>query len=103
MHLLPRTEWMLLKEDIILRDMFGCVLQVLADGGRVAYTVLFNTTATHGLPAALNSASNALLRSITSGSAADRRISVVNHPMPTLKDEAAVKFSRVAGISNHPS
>lgn len=61
----------------------------------MAYTVLFNTTATHGLPAALNEASSALLRAVTGNPAAG--ISVRSHPMPTLQNEAAVKFSKVAG------
>lgn len=64
--------------------------------GGVAYTVLFNTTATHGLPAAINEASSALLRAVTGNPAAG--ISVRNHPMPTLQNEAAVKFSKVAGL-----
>lgn len=71
-------------------------LQVLEQGGRASYTVLFNTTATHGLPAALNQASNALLRTITGNPTAG--IAVRNHPMPTLQNEAAVKFSKVAGL-----
>jgi hypothetical protein len=74
--------------------------QVLAAGGRVAYTVLFNTTATHGLPAALNAASNALLHSMR-GDAAAGSIAVVNHPMPTLQGEAAIQFSKIAGASVH--
>lgn len=69
-------------------------LQVLATGGSVSYTVMFNTTATHGLPAALNAASNALLRSIQGPQSS---IGVANHPMPTLQNEAAAKFSKVAG------
>ena len=62
----------------------------------MAYTVLFNTTATHGLPAAINAASSALLRTVTGNPAAG--ISVRNHPMPTLQNEAAVRFSKVAGL-----
>lgn len=77
----------------------GMCWQVLAAGGSVSYTVMFNTTATHGLPAALNAASNALLRSIRSPSS-EKSISVANHPMPTLHDEAAVKFSKVAGAAS---
>ena len=64
----------------------------------MAYTVLFNTTATHGLPAAINEASSALLRTITGNPAAG--ISVRNHPMPTLQNEAAVEFSKVAGVDH---
>ncbi len=71
-------------------------VQVLAQGGSVSYTLMFNTTATHGLPAALNAASNALLRSIQ-GPEYQGNIRVANHPMPTLQNEAAVKFSKVAG------
>lgn len=70
------------------------ILQVLVAGGSVSYTVMFNTTATHGLPAALNAASNALLHSIQGPQSS---IGVANHPMPTLQNEAAVKFSKVAG------
>ena len=72
--------------------------QVLGAGGNARYTVLFNTTAVHGLPAALNSASNALARAVA-GPGVDIR--VANHPMPTLRDEAAVKFSKVAGEGSH--
>ena len=68
---------------------------MLEQGGRVSYTILFNTTATHGLPAAINQASNALLRAVTGNPGAS--IAVRNHPMPTLQNEAAVKFSKVAG------
>ena len=67
---------------------------MLRPGGRVRYTVMFNTTAIHGLPAALNSASNALARAVA-GPGPDIR--VANHPMPTLHNEAAVKFSKIAG------
>ncbi len=72
---------------------------MLGLGGRVRYTVMFNTTAIHGLPAALNGASNAILSAVA-GPGADIR--VANHPMPTLRNEAAVKFSKVAGGSTIP-
>ena len=62
----------------------------------MAYTVMFNTTAIHGLPAALNAASNALLQAVASG---DARIGVRNHPMPTLPGEPAIKFSKIAGAA----
>lgn len=65
----------------------------------MSYTVLFNTTATHGLPAALNAASNALLRTIH-GPESGGIIRVANHPMPTLHNEAAAKFSKVAGAQS---
>lgn len=65
-----------------------------------SYTVLFNTTATHGLPAALNQASNALLRTVTGNPEA--RIALRNYPLPTLPQEAAVEFSKVAGQSLCP-
>ncbi len=71
--------------------------QVLEQGGQASYTVLFNTTAMHGLPAAINEASNALLRTVTGNPGAS--IAVRNHPLPTLQQEAAVKFSKVAGQS----
>jgi hypothetical protein len=75
--------------------------QVLGAGGGVAYTVMFNTTAIHGLPAALNAASNALLRSLAAaGESAS--IGVRNHPMPTLPGEPAVRFSKVAGEAASP-
>ena len=71
-------------------------MQVLEQGGHASYTILFNTTATHGLPAAINEASNALLRMVTGNPGAS--IAVQNHPLPTLQQEAAVKFSKVAGL-----
>ena len=76
------------------------MLQVLSQDGRASYTILFNTTATHGLPAAINQASSALLRAITGNPGAG--ISVRNHPMPTLQQEAAVQFSKEAGITQRP-
>ena len=63
----------------------------------MSYTLLFNTTATHGLPAAINQASSALLRTVTGNPGAS--IAVQNHPLPTLQQEAAVRFSKVAGQS----
>ena len=69
--------------------------QVLEQGGLASYTILFNTTATHGLPAAINQASSTLLRTATGNPGAS--IAVRNHPLPTLQQEAAVKFSKVAG------
>ncbi|BDA45751.1 probable ATP-binding cassette sub-family A member 3 [Coccomyxa sp. Obi] len=80
--------------DALFMQNFSSASEVLAAGGSVSYTVLFNTTATHGLPAALNTASNALLRSIQGPQSS---IGVANHPMPTLQNEAAAKFSKVAG------
>ena len=73
---------------------------MLSQDGRASYTILFNTTATHGLPAAINQASSALLRAITGNPGAG--ISVRNHPMPTLQQEAAVQFSKEAGITERP-
>ena len=73
---------------------------MLEQGGRASYTLLFNTTATHGLPAAINQASSALLRTATGNPAAS--IAARNHPLPTLQQEAAVKFSKVAGLYPSP-
>lgn len=71
--------------------------QALAAGGGVAYTVMFNTTAIHGLPAALNAASSALLRSLAGAEGGAASIGVRNHPMPTLPGEPAVEISRDTG------
>ena len=68
----------------------------------MAYTVMFNTTAIHGLPAALNAASNALLHSLPGGTEGGASIDVRNHPMPTLPGEPAVRFSKVAGEAASP-
>ncbi|KAK9828547.1 hypothetical protein WJX72_000707 [[Myrmecia] bisecta] len=70
-------------------------MQQLDQPSAAIFTLLVNQTAIHGLPAALNSASSALLRMITGRP--DAGISVVNHPLPTLKNELAVQVSQSSG------
>lgn len=61
----------------------------------MAYTVLLNQTAIHGVPAALNAANTALLRAFTGNANASMR--VTNHPLPTVASEDAVKVSQMSG------
>ena len=70
-------------------------VQILSPEQPVTYTVLVNQTATHAVPAALNSVHNALLRALTGDPQAT--IAVTNHPMPTLSHEAAIEVSRETG------
>ena len=63
--------------------------------GHVAYTLLLNQTAIHGVPAAINAANSALLRAFTGNANASMR--VTNYPLPTVSDEDAVKVSQMSG------
>lgn len=67
--------------------------------GHVAYTILVNQTAIHGVPAALNAANTALLRAFTGN--ANASMQVTNHPLPTVASEDAVKVSQMSGKSPH--
>jgi hypothetical protein len=69
--------------------------QILAEGQAVSYTVLVNQTATHAVPAVLNSVSAALLRGVLGDAGA--QLPVTNHPLPTLSREAAIAVSRETG------
>ena len=71
------------------------LVQILSPEQPVTYTVLVNQTATHAVPAALNSVHNDLLKALTGNPQA--RITVTNHPMPTLSHEAAIEVSRETG------
>lgn len=61
-------------------------------GGRVALTLMFNASAMHALPAALSSASSALLRAATGVATAS--IAATNHPLPTLPTEPAIVIEK---------
>lgn len=61
----------------------------------MAYTILLNQTAIHGVPAALNAANTALLRAFTGNANASMR--VTNYPLPTVSNEDAVKVSQMSG------
>lgn len=61
----------------------------------VAYTVLLNQTAIHGVPAALNAANSALLRAWTGRGSASIRLD--NHPLPTLSNEDTVRVNQMSG------
>ena len=63
--------------------------------GHVAYTLLLNQTAIHGVPAAINAANSALLRAFTGNANASMR--VTNYPLPMVSDEDAVKVSQMSG------
>jgi hypothetical protein len=63
--------------------------------GHVAYTILLNQTAIHGVPAAINAANTALLRAFTGNGNASMR--VTNYPLPTVSNEDAVKVSQMSG------
>ena len=54
-----------------------------------------NQTATHAVPAVLNSLSSALLRAVTGDQSAG--IAVTNHPLATLAGEKAIAVSRETG------
>lgn len=73
----------------------GCALQVLSPNSAASFTVLVNQTATHAVPTVLNSLSSALLRAVTEDPAA--RLTVTNHPLPTLTTEQAISVSRDTG------
>ncbi len=60
------------------------------------YTVLLNQTAIHGVPAALNAANTALLRAFTGD--VNASIRAVNHPLPTVRNEDAVKVEQMSGV-----
>lgn len=66
--------------------------------GHVAYTILLNQTAIHGVPAAINAANTALLRAFTGNATASMR--VTNYPLPTVSNEDAVKVSQMSGTYN---
>lgn len=70
-------------------------LQILTRGQAVSYTVLVNQTATHAVPAVLNSVGAALLRAVVGDTGA--QLPVNNHPLPTLSGEAAIAVSRETG------
>ena len=70
-------------------------MQILAPEQPVMYTILVNQTAMHALPAAINSMSSALLRAVTGDKNA--RLSVINHPLPTLSHERSIEVSRQTG------
>ena len=69
--------------------------QVLTPGQPASFTVMANQTATHAVPAILNSLSSALLRAITGDQ--DASIAVNNHPLATLAGEKAIAVSRETG------
>ena len=69
--------------------MLSC--QVLTPGQTATFTVLANQTATHAVPAILNSLSSALLRAVTGDQ--DASIAVNNHPLATLAGEKAIAVS----------
>jgi hypothetical protein len=57
--------------------------------------VLTNQTAIHGVPAAINAASTALLRTLTANASA--AIGVSSHPLPTLPQEVSVRVGQMSG------
>lgn len=61
----------------------------------VTATLLINETALFGLSAAVNALNTALLRLVTGDLNAS--VGVVNHPLPLVKNEAAVTLSHMAG------
>lgn len=64
------------------------VSQIVDIDQALNFTVLVNQSASHAIPAVLNSISSALLRSADKH--ADVRLSVTNHPLPILPNEAKV-------------
>lgn len=63
----------------------------------VTATLLINETALFGLSAAVNALNNALLRLVTGDLNAS--VGIVNHPLPLVKNEAAVTLSHMAGAA----
>lgn len=57
--------------------------------------MLLNQTAIHGVPAALNAVNTALLRAFTGD--VNASIRAVNHPLPTVRNEDAVKVEQMSG------
>lgn len=70
-------------------------LQVLTSEESASFTVMANQTATHAVPAIINSLSSALLRAVTGDQ--DASIAVNNHPLATLAGEKAIAVSRETG------
>ena len=64
------------------------VSQIVDIDQALNFTVLVNQSAAHAIPAVLNSISSALLGSADKH--ADVRLSVTNHPLPILQNEAKV-------------
>ena len=71
------------------------LLQLFTGNASLAYTLMVNQTALHGLPGAINSMNSALLRAITGNIAG--AIITTSHPLPTLPDEVSVKVSQLSG------
>lgn len=61
----------------------------------VTATMMVNETALFGLSAAVNALNTALLRLVTGD--VNASVGVVNHPLPLVRNEAAVTLSHMAG------
>ena len=79
-----------------------CALQLAGQQlapAAVAYTVLVNQTAIHGVPTALNAANQALLRAFTGQPSASIRL--VNQPLPMVQGEDALVVNQMSGATRH--
>lgn len=76
-------------------SLLTLLLQLFNGNATLAYTLMVNQTALHGLPGAINSMNSALLRAITGNIAG--AIITTSHPLPTLPDEVSVKVSQLSG------
>ncbi len=62
----------------------------------ITATIMVNETALFGLSAAVNAVNTALLRLVVGD--VNATIGMVNHPLPLVKNEAAVTLSHIAGM-----